>query len=264
MTRAEGLRFDANLKWMFTELDFLERFDAAAQAGFRGVEYSSPYAYPAAELRQRLSDAGLTQVLINTPGGAPGTPEAKGAACLPGLEARFRADFERALEYAVELDSEFIHLMAGAPPAEVGRDRAFARFVTNVSWAADAASSTAVKIVLEAQNKRDSPGFLLESQDHAVAVVDAVDAANVGVLLDVYHVQVDEGDLVTTLKRILPRTFHMQIADPPGRHEPGTGEINFRTIFDTIVSSGYSGWIGCEYAPKTDTWESLSWMQQWK
>jgi hydroxypyruvate isomerase len=256
------LNFDANLKWLFTEVDFLERFDAAAAAGFTGVEYAAPYPYKATELKKRLRDAGLKQVLINSPTGQPGTPERQGIACMPDKVAQFRADFELALEYAVELESDFIHVMAGIRQEGVSRDRAFARFVSNIIWASEKAKDTNVRIVLEAQNKRDAPGFILDTQAHAAAVAEAVDADNVGIMFDVYHAQIDEGDLVPKLRAMLPDIFHLQVADPPSRHEPGTGEINFRTIFDTIRASEYTGWIGCEYEPAGGTVGGLTWIEE--
>ncbi|GAA2613299.1 TIM barrel protein [Actinomadura fulvescens] len=248
------LRFDANLKWLFTELPFEARFDAAAAAGFRGVEYSSPYEYPAAELARRLNDAGLEQVLINTPAGAP--------ACLPGRVAEFRAGFSLALEYAVGLGSDFIHVMGGRRPAGVSRDRAFAHFVTNLAWAAEQARGTGVRLLIEAQNKRDSPGFVLDGQEHAAAVVEALDTDHVGIMFDVYHAQIDEGDLITKVTALRPRTFHYQVADPPSRHEPGTGEIGWRNLFAAIRAGGYDGWIGCEYRPAGETVAGLGWIEE--
>jgi hydroxypyruvate isomerase len=256
------LKFDANLKWLFTEVDFLERFDAAAAAGFAGVEYAAPYPYKAAELKKRLRDAGLKQVLINSPTGQPGTPERQGIACMPDKVKQFHADFELALEYALELESDFIHVMAGIRQEGVSRDRAFARFVSNIIWASEKAKDTNVRILLEAQNKRDAPGFILETQAHAAAVAEAVNSDNVGIMFDVYHAQIDEGDLVPKLQAMLPDIFHVQVADPPGRHEPGTGETNFRTIFDTISASDYTGWIGCEYEPSDGTVEGLTWIKE--
>jgi hydroxypyruvate isomerase len=256
------LRFDANLKWLFTELDFLDRFDAAAEAGFTGIEYADPYSYKPAELRRRLDDSGLQQILINSPTGASGTPEERGSACLPDGTTQFRDGFERALDYAVELGSQFIHVMAGARPENVSRDRAFARLVTNIGWAAQTARSTDVRIVLEAQNRRDSPRFILQSQSQAAAVAEAIDADNVGIMFDIYHVQVNEGDLITRLGEHLPNAFHLQLADPPGRHEPGTGEIDFPAVFDVIRESSYAGWIGCEYKPLKGTVAGLSWMEK--
>ncbi|MGW1975693.1 hydroxypyruvate isomerase family protein [Streptomyces sp. NPDC001889] len=262
MRAPNGLRFDANLKWLFTEVPFEERFDAAAAAGFTGVEYADPYPYPAARLRRRLTDAGLHQVLINAPMGEPGTPEQAGVACLPGHTDRFRADLERGLDYAVELGSDFLHVLGGTRPAGVDHDRAFAVLVANLAWAAERARGTGVRLVLEAQNARDAPGFLLDTQARAAAVVEALGPDGPGLLLDVYHLQVQEGDLVSTLRALLPRTGHIQIADPPDRTEPGSGEIFWPRIFDTLLDASYPGWIGCEYRPANGTARGLSWVAE--
>lgn len=256
------LRFDPNLKWLFTELPFLERFDAAAAAGFTGVEYASPYEYEAAELVRRLNDAGLTQVLINTPMGPAGSPTRSGVACIPDRVNEFREGVERGLDYAAALGADLLHIVGGLVPADVSRDRAFARYVSNIGWAAERAKGTGVRLVLEAQNKRDAPGFILESQAQAAAVVEAVDEENIGLLFDFYHVQIDEGDLIRTLQSVWPHVFHLQIADPPSRHEPGTGEIGWSAVFDHLVREGYTGWIGCEYAPAAGTVDGLGWMKE--
>jgi hydroxypyruvate isomerase len=259
---AAALRFDANLKWLFTELPFEQRFDAAAAAGFRGVEFASPYEYEAAGLRRRLDDAGLTQVLINTPMGAPGTPGRHGFACLPLAVSEFREGVERGLEYAVDLGAELLHVVGGLVPAGVSRDRAFAQYVANIDWAVAHASGTGVRLVLEAQNRRDAPGFILETQAQAAAVVDAVGCDAVGLLMDFYHAQVNEGDLINTFHAHRDRILHLQVADPPCRHEPGSGEIGWRTIFAAIRRSGYAGWIGCEYTPATTTVPGLGWLKE--
>ncbi|RSM56313.1 hydroxypyruvate isomerase [Amycolatopsis sp. WAC 01376] len=257
-----GLRLDANLKWLFTELPFEQRFDAAAAAGFTAVEYASPYAFPAATLARRLADAGLTQILINSPTGEPGSPERLGYACLPGRAAEFRAGVELGLEYAVALGSTFLHLPAGIRPAGVSRDRAFAQYVANIAWAADQARGSGVRLLLEAQNKQDAPGFALDDQAHAAAVTDAIDEPHVSLLFDVYHASIDEKDVVTALREFLPRAAHLQIADSPGRGEPGTGGIPWADVFDTLNSEGYDGWIGCEYKPATSTEAGLSWIEE--
>lgn len=257
---APAFRFAANLKWLFTELPFEARFDAAAAAGFTGVEYASPYDHPAEELAERLRDAGLKQVLINTPMGPPGSPTRSGVACFPDRVAEFRDGVERGLAYATALDADFLHVVGGLRPSDVSRDRAFARYVTNIAWAADRAAKTGVRLVLEAQNKRDAPQFILDTQAHAAAVVEAVGAEHVGLLFDVYHAQIDEGDLITTLTSVWPHVAHLQVADPPGRHEPGTGEIGWPAIFDHLVQAGYDGWIGCEYAPAAGTVAGLGWL----
>ncbi|MEV7930843.1 TIM barrel protein [Kitasatospora sp. NPDC088779] len=257
-------RFDANLKWLFTELEFEARFDAAAAAGFAGVEFPSPYGYAAPVLRRRLRDAGLTQVLINTPMGAPGTPTRSGLACIPGLDGEFRAGVERGLEYATALDCELLHVVGGIVPDGVGRDRAFACYVANIAWAAEQAREAGVRIVLEAQNKRDCPGFVLQSQEQAAAVAEAVGGDQVGLLLDFYHLQIDEGDLIRTYRRFQERVWHLQVADPPGRHEPGTGEIGWRAVLRAVAESGYPGWIGCEYAPAGETVAGLDWVRRFR
>jgi hydroxypyruvate isomerase len=244
MLLGNGLRFDANLTWLFTELPFEQRFDEAAAAGFTAVEYAAPYPYSPAVLTRLLADAGLTQILINTP-----------------ADEHFRAGVERGLEYAVAIGSSFLHVVAGIKPGDVSLDRALADYVANVAWAAEQARGTGVRLLVEAQNKRDKPGFLLENQARAAAVVDAVDEDHVGLLLDVYHSAITEEDLMWTLREYLPRAFHVQIADPPGRIEPGNSEVPWRAVFDTL-RSGYDGWIGCEYRPAGETVEGLTWITE--
>lgn len=255
------LRFDANLKWLFTEHPFEERFDAAARAGFLGVEFPAPYAYEPAHLARLLAQAGLSQVLINTPMGPAGSPTRQGLACVPGAEQDFRTGVLEGLSYAAALDAPFLHVVAGIVPDGVQRDRAFALYEQNIAWAAEQARGTGIRLLIEPQNKRDAPGFVLDTQAQAAAVVDAVGRDAVGLLMDFYHAQVDEGDLITTFLAHRTQIAHIQIADPPGRHEPGTGEIAFDRIFATIAESGYDGWIGCEYQPLTDTVSGLDWME---
>ncbi|GAA1853015.1 hydroxypyruvate isomerase [Pseudonocardia ailaonensis] len=257
-----GLRFDANLKWLFTELPFPERFEAAARAGFTGVEYASPYEYEARQLHTLLDDAGLEQVLINTPMGPAGSPARSGNACIPDLVEEYREGVLRGLEYATALGAAFLHLVGGVVPEGVSADRAFARYVANVAWAAEQARGTGVRLLLETQNKRDAPGFVLTTQARAAAVVEAVGKDVVGLLMDFYHLQIDEGDLVRTFEKYRDITFHLQIADVPGRGEPGAGEIAYGTLFRVIESSGYDGWIGCEYRPATETVAGLTWMKE--
>lgn len=262
MRTPNGLRFDANLKWLFTELPFEQRFDAASSAGFTGVEYPAPYPYEPARLRRWLHNAGLRQVLINSPAGEPDSPGRSGLACLPGQVAEFRAGVERGLTYATELDSQFLHILAGVRPPEVSRDRAFAQLVMNIAWAAEQARDTGVRLLVEAQNKIDVPGQILDSQAHAEAIIEAVNADNVGLLFDGYHVQIDEGDLIRTLRRCLPWIFHLQVADPPDRTEPGTGEVSWPLFFQTLRDADYQGWIGCEYRPRTTTVDGLAWLTE--
>ncbi|SDD59473.1 hydroxypyruvate isomerase family protein [Glycomyces harbinensis] len=255
------LRFDANLKWLFTEHEFEARFAAAANAGFTAVEYPSPYGHDAAHLRRLLADNGLEQILVNTPMGPAGSPTRQGLACIPGLVGEYRDGVLRGLEYATALGAPFLHVVGGLVPEGVSRDRAFARYVANIAWAAEQTEGTGVRLLLEAQNKRDAPGFILETQEQAAAVVEAVGPDRVGLLLDFYHAQIDEGDLIRTYQRFQDLVLHLQIADPPSRHEPGTGEIGWPALFAAVAASGYTGWIGCEYAPRTDTVAGLAWMK---
>ncbi|MFD9903191.1 hydroxypyruvate isomerase family protein [Streptomyces sp. NPDC059063] len=257
-----GHRLAANLKWLFTELPFERRFDAAADAGFAGVEYAAPYPYPAARLRTLLRDAGLCQVLINSPAGEAGSAERAGLACHPGRAADFRAGIDRGLEYATELGAGLLHVLAGVVPPDVGADRAFATYVTNLAWAADRAHGTGVRLVVEAQNERDAPGYFLRTQARAAAVAEAVGHDRLGLLLDVYHAQVTEADLVRTLRAQLPYALHVQIADPPDRTEPGTGEIPWPRVFAALGEAGYEGWVGCEYGPARGTVPGLGWVTE--
>ena len=261
-TSSGPVRLAANLKWMFTEVPFAERFAAAAEAGFTAVEFASPYELAPTEVRRLLDDAGLTQILINTPAGAAGSPTASGAASVPGARQEFRDGVLRALEYAAILEARVVHVMAGIKPADADADAAFATYVANISWAAEQARGTGVRLALEAINKRDQPGYGLASMETAAAVAEAVDPDVVGVLFDVYHAQVDRGNIIERFEQLHPLVAHVQIADNPGRGEPGTGEIAYERVLARIAQSGYAGWIGCEYAPVAGTREGLSWIER--
>lgn len=258
-----GWRFAANLKWLFTELPFERRFEAAAAAGFTGVEYASPYEYRPERLARLLSGNGLSQVLINTPMGPPSSATRSGLACLPDRVDEFRDGVERGLDYATALGARFLHMVGGLRPPGLSRDQAFARYVANIGWAAERARAAGVGLLLEAQNKRDAPGFILDGQAQAAAVAEATDPGTVGLLFDFYHVQIDEGDLIRTLESVRPLVRHLQIADPPSRNEPGTGEIGWPAVFAHLAATGYDGWIGCEYAPATTTVAGLGWMKEY-
>jgi hydroxypyruvate isomerase len=261
-TTTASLRLDANLKWLFTELPFVERFDAAAQAGFSAVEYASPYEYSPAFLKKCLADSGLEQILINTPAGPPESVTRSGSACIPDRVQEFQSGFLTALEYAVELDANLIHVMGGIRPAHVSRDAALATYITNIGWAVEQAESSAVTLVLESINKRDAPDFVLDSIDQAAAVVNAVGSGHVGILFDVYHCQVDHGDISARLHQLMPVIAHLQIADVPGRAEPGTGEIAWNYVFEQLRRLQYGGWVGCEYRPAGGTLEGLVWQDK--
>lgn len=251
-------RFAANLGFLFPELPFLDRFAAAAKAGFTAVEYASPYEYPASELRARLDGNGLKQVLINSPAGDRSKGE-RGFACLPGREGTFRDSLGQALDYAVALGCPCIHVMGGAPPADLPYDTALALYAANLAWAGEKGLAAGVRLVIEPLNPRDAPGYILRTQEQGAAIVEAIGRDRLGLQFDLYHCQTAQGDVTTRLARLLPVIAHMQLADVPARHEPGTGEIGWEFVFRRIDELGYRGWVGCEYTPLGDTVEGLEW-----
>ncbi|MET0544305.1 MAG: 2-oxo-tetronate isomerase [Variovorax sp.] len=247
-------RFAANLSMLYPELDFLDRFEAAAKDGFRAVEFLFPYAYPAAELVARLTANGLQQVLFNGP---PGDWEGgeRGLASLPGRESEFREGILRALDYAAALDCPRVHVMAGLVPEGVLREDVRPVYLDNLHWAAVQAAKAGRDVLIEPINTRDIPGFFLNRQDQAHQILDAVGALNLKVQMDLYHCQIVEGDVAMKIRQYLPtgRVGHFQIAGVPERHEPDVGELNHPYLFkviDEIVAAGqWDGWIGCEYRP---------------
>ena len=251
-------RFAANLSMMFNELPFLDRFAAARQAGFEGVEFLFPYEFPAAELRARLMGEGLTQALFNMPPGDWANGE-RGLASLPGRQAEFRESVKRALDYAVALECRLIHCMAGIPGADVSPVTAAALYAANLAWAAEQAAPAGVKLAIEPINHRDMPGYHLNTQAQGAAVVEALGADRVGLQFDVYHCQTTEGDVTKRMEKYMPIIAHMQIADVPARNEPGTGEIGWEFVFRRMDELGYKGWVGCEYRPAGDTVAGLGW-----
>jgi hydroxypyruvate isomerase len=255
-------RFSANLGFLFPDIPFHERFDAAARAAFTAVEYASPYEYPAAELRSRLNDAGLRQVLINSPAGNRAAGE-RGFACVPGKEATFRDGVLQALDYAVALGCPCVHVMAGMPPAGLAPDTALALYAANLAWAGEKGLGAGVKLVIEPLNPRDAPGYLLRTQEQGAAIAAAIGRDRLGLQFDIYHCQIAQGDVTTRLAALMQSIDHMQLADVPGRHEPGTGEIGWDYVFRRIDELGYAGWIGCEYTPLGDTAEGLAWRQRY-
>jgi hydroxypyruvate isomerase len=255
-------RLAANLSMMFNEVGFLDRFDAAAKAGFTAVEYLFPYEYPAAELRRRLDGAGLQQVLFNMPPGDWAAGE-RGLASLPGRQAEFREGVRKAVEYAVALDCKLVHAMAGIVPAGVSRVTAAALYAANLAWAAEHAIAAGVKLAIEPINHRDMPGFHLNTMAQGAAVVEAIGRDRIGLQFDIYHCQVTEGDVTKRMEALLPVICHMQIADVPARNEPGTGEIGWEFIFRRIDELGYQGWVGCEYRPAGDTLAGLAWRKRY-
>ncbi len=253
------VRLSANLKWLFTELPLLDRFEAAARAGFAAVEYPTPYEQPVETLAARLRETGLRLVLINTPAGNKARGEQSGLACMPDRREAFRDDLRQGLAYATGLGCPLLHLQAGILPASVSRDRGWATYLANVVWAAELASTAGIQLVLEPINQIDIPGFLLRTQEEGAAVIEAVGPDKVGLQFDIYHCQVEQGGISRRLEALMPIIRHIQVADSPGRHEPGTGEINWDHMFPLIERLGYRGWIGCEYTPAGQTAAGLGW-----
>ena len=235
---------------LYPEHAFLDRFAAAADDGFKAVEFLFPYAFAKADLAARLKAHGLQQVLFNAPPGDWDGGE-RGLASLPGREAEFRAGLLIALDYAAELSCPRIHVMAGLLTTDADTTEHEATYLTNLEWAANQAMKAQVEILIEPINRRDMPGYFLNRQDVAHSIVAEVGAPNLKVQMDLYHCQVVEGDLGMKLRQYLPtgRVGHIQIAGVPHRHEPDQGEVNFAYLFALLDELGYPGWVGCEYRP---------------
>jgi hydroxypyruvate isomerase len=249
-------RLAANLSMLFPELGFLERSAAAAKAGFRGVEYQYPYEWPASDIAASVREAGVEVVLHNMPRGENGE---HGTACLPGRERRFRDDLERAIDYALEVGCKRLHCMAGVVPEGTDPHAVHATYLANMRHAASRLAKEEMQLLIEPLSARTVAGCYLTGSAQAIELLDEIGAPNALLQYDVFHMQVMEGNLTETIARLLPRIGHVQIADAPGRHEPGTGEINFDFLLPHIDRLGYSGWIGCEYNPLGDTAEGLKW-----
>lgn len=254
-------KFSANLSMLFTELPFLERFEAAARADFQAVEFLFPYAFAARDIRQRLMDNGLQLVLHNLPAGNWEAGE-RGIACDPSRTDEFRAGIAQAVDYAQALGVGQLNCLAGKAPAGVAAQALHDTFVGNLQYAASAFKAAGLRLLVEPINTFDVPGFYLSRTAQALAILDAVGADNALVQYDIYHAQRMEGELAATLQKHLQRIGHIQLADNPGRHEPGTGEINYAFVFAQLDRMGYSGWIGCEYQPATSTAAGLGWRQR--
>ena len=256
------MRLCANLSMMFNEAPFLDRFEAAAKAGFKGVEFLFPFDHAASEIRARLDANGLQQVLFNAPPGQWDKGE-RGTASLPGRQEEFRAGIKRALEYTGVLGNDLLHVMAGIPAPGVAPATAGATYAANLAWAAEQAHAAGVRIVIEPINHRDMPGFYLNTMAQGAAIVEALGVDRLGLQFDIYHCQVTEGDVTKRMAALMPVIAHMQIADVPDRHEPGTGEIGWEYVFGQIDSLEYKGWVGCEYRPAGDTIEGLAWRERY-
>ncbi len=251
-------KFAANLTMLFNEVDFIDRFKAASNAGFTGVEYLFPYAYPKEQLVELLSQNGLTQILHNLPAGDWAKGE-RGIAVMPNRIGEFQDGVGKAIEYAKALGCTQVNVLAGIEPAGVDFDKLRETFVSNIRFAGQQLKTHGIKLLVEAINTFDIPGFYVSGTQQTLDLIDSAGSDNIFVQYDIYHMQRMEGELAATIKKNLSRIAHIQLADNPARNEPGTGEINYTFLFDYIDKLGYDGWIGCEYKPATNTNDGLSW-----
>jgi hydroxypyruvate isomerase len=251
----------ANLTMLFNEVDFLDRFERAARAGFRGVEFLFPYAYPAGQLAERLDSNRLELVLHNLPAGDWGAGE-RGIACHPDRRTEFQDGVEIAIRYAKALGVRQLNCLAGIVPPKVSAGAACATLLDNLKFAAAKLKEEDIALLVEPINTFDIPGFFLGGTRQALAIIRETGSDNLFLQYDIYHMQRMEGELAATIEANLPMIRHVQLADNPGRFEPGTGEINYRYLFGLLDRLGYTGWIGCEYKPKAGTEAGLGWLAE--
>jgi hydroxypyruvate isomerase len=253
------VKLAANLTMLFQDLPFLDRIDAAAAAGFRAIECVAPYVSPEQDIARRLAQFDMSLALFNMPAGDWASGE-RGMAANPARRQAFLESIDLTLRYALATRTPTVHLMAGKMPVDADRALWAATLIDNVRRAADALGPHGITVALEPVNTTvDNPGYFYGTTREVIDIMDAVDRPNVKLQYDIYHMQIMEGDLARSIERLLPRIGHMQLADNPGRHEPGTGEINFPWLLSRIDQLGYAGWIGCEYIPLGETVDGLGW-----
>ena len=255
------LKFAANLSFLYQEVPFLERFEAAARDGFKGVEYLFPYEFQPEEIKKRLDDNGLTQVLFNLWAGDFDAGE-RGLASLTGREAEFQASLDQAIEYATALDCTRLHVMAGVRDTTIAEETQLAVYRNNLRKAATACAEGGITALIEPINIQDMPGYFLDSAGKAATLIEEINHPNLRLQFDMYHVQRTDGDIARQYKKFAPLIRHIQIANPPNRYEPDNGEINYLYIFDLLEAEGYNGWIGCEYKPSSGTRKTLGWAKK--
>jgi hydroxypyruvate isomerase len=253
-------RFAANLTMLFNEVPFLDRFEFAARAGFKSVEFLFPYAWPAADLKSRLDKFGLKLVLHNLPAGDWDGGE-RGIACLPDRVDEFREGVGRTIEYGTKLGAPQVNCLAGKTPLGATDDMLRKTFVANLRYAAAELKKAKLKLLIEPINTYDIPGFFLSRSAQAISIMDEVGSDNLFLQYDIYHAQRMEGELAATLSKHLARIAHVQVADNPGRSEPGSGEINYDFLFAHMDRIGYKGSVGCEYKPAGTTEAGLKWLE---
>ncbi|MCH7969518.1 MAG: TIM barrel protein [Chloroflexi bacterium] len=255
-------KLEANLQWMFNEYDLLDRYDAAARAGFKGVELQAPYSATVEQIVGRLERNNLKHVIINSPVADPDTGISN-IALRPDRTDLYMERTARAVEYAAGLGCTGVNIGVGPAPEGVDPDEIRATLISNMRHAAGELGTVGVIALVEAINTRDQPGYFVHTTKQALSVIDEADHPNLAVLYDFYHMQIMEGDLALTVKENLPAIKHIQIADNPGRHEPGTGEINYNFLLPYLDEIGYDGWVGCEYGPSGNTDQTLGWASEW-
>lgn len=255
-------RFAANLSFLYPEVPLLERIAKAAADGFAAVEYVSPYELEKRDIAAVLKAAGVTQALFNLPAGDWAAGE-RGIGCLPDRVAEFRAGVDTAIAYARALDCSTVNCLAGIAPQGMEAETLDRTLADNLAYAAPRLADAGIALVFEPINRRDIPGYHIATTDHAEKIMAMAGVENLKIQYDFYHMQITQGDLIPTLERLFDRIGHVQIADTPGRNEPGTGEINYDFIFKALDRLGYAGWVGCEYKPRTTTTEGLGWMKPW-
>jgi hydroxypyruvate isomerase len=253
-------KFAANLSMLFTDAPFLDRFALARAAGFDAVEFLFPYAFEAEQIAERLQRHQLQLVLFNLPAGDWQAGD-RGMACDPRRSDEFRAGVASALDYATELGVQQLHCMAGKTPAGLDPERARQTYIDNLRHAAGVLAPAGIRLLIEPINHYDMPGYFLTHSHQAVSIIAEAACPNLFLQYDIYHMQRMEGELSNTIQELLPFIRHMQIADTPGRHEPGSGEINYRHLFAHLDRIGYDGWLGCEYLPAGDTVAGLGWRE---
>jgi hydroxypyruvate isomerase len=256
-------KFAANLTMLFNEKPFLERFALAKIGGFKAVEFLFPYAFEASEIKSALDNNALKLVLHNLPAGDWDAGE-RGIACHPDRVAEFRSGVSKAIEYASILGVPQLNCLAGKTPEGVDPALIHDTFVNNLQFAAAELKKSGLKLLIEPINTFDIPGFYLSKTAQGIAILDAVAADNAFLQYDIYHAQRMEGELANTIQKYFDRIAHIQLADNPGRNEPGTGEINYSYLFDLLTRLGYTGYIGCEYKPLKTTEAGLHWMGQYE
>jgi len=256
-------RFTANLSMMFQELKFLDRFQAAAKAGFKGVEYLFPYDFEVAQLVDLLRSNNLEQVLHNLPAGDWAAGE-RGIAILPDRVGEFQDGVGKAIEYAQVLGNKQVNLLVGIAPKGVDHRKLTTTLIDNARFAAAELAKHGIGLLMEPVNTRDIPGFFLSGTQQCLDIIAATGLDNIKLQYDIYHMQIMEGDLAPTMEKNLGAIGHIQLADNPGRNEPGTGEINYPFLFRFLDQIGYQGWIGCEYIPATTTKRGLGWFEPYK